>query len=70
LMGYVHQYNLAITGCMTLGLWCTQGVLVTRKGEAERVTELSANPKGHIQKLQDLGRTERPEGNVRRKLVS
>lgn len=60
------------SSCLSLSCCCSgrcfchhQGVLVTRKGEAERVTDLSANPKSHIQKLQDMARTERAEGNVR-----
>ena len=43
----------------------TQGLLVTRNGEAERLTELSANPKSHVARLQEYGARQRAEGDVR-----
>lgn len=42
-----------------------KGLLVTRNGEAERLTELSANPKSHVARLQEYGGRHRAEGDVR-----
>lgn len=38
---------------------------MTRNGEAERLTELSANPKSHVARLQEYGARHRAEGDVR-----
>lgn len=38
---------------------------MTRNGEAERLTELSANPKSHVARLQEYGARQRAEGDVR-----
>lgn len=40
------------------------GLLVTKQGEAERLTELSANPKSHIAKLHDYALKNRAEGEA------
>jgi len=40
------------------------GLLVTKQGEAERLTDLSANPKSHIAKLQDYALRHRAEGEA------